>query len=74
MTDKHVVLSHETWSRALTELDKAREENARLRSALRCLSEHEPSWPDDFLRARAAIIGAEATLGGARAEKTGSAL
>lgn len=29
------------------------------------LSEHEPSWSDDFLRARAALIGVEATLGGA---------
>ncbi len=73
MTNKHVVLSEEATTRALVELDALREENRRLRAILQVLSEHDPSWSDDFLRARAALIGVEATLGGAHAEKTGSA-
>lgn len=35
------------------------EENARLRTTLSILAEHEPSWPDDFYRARAALKEAE---------------
>lgn len=45
-------------------------------SALEALSAHQPSWPDDFLRARAALIGADAAPDGGAAggtEKTGSA-
>jgi hypothetical protein len=54
------------------ELVAAKRENERLREVLLILSEHEPSWSDDFLRARSALIGVKATLGGAHAEKTGS--
>jgi hypothetical protein len=39
-------------------------EVTRLRRTLTMLSGHDPSWSDDFLRARAALIGAEATLAG----------
>ncbi len=39
-------------------------EIAALRLTLEALSTHEPSWPDDFLRARAALIGVAATLAG----------
>lgn len=61
---KSVVLSDETVSRAITELEMLRGENRQLRSALQTLSEHEPSWSDDFLRARAALIGVLDTLAG----------
>jgi hypothetical protein len=47
-----------------------------LRLTLAALSEHDPSWPDDFLRARAALIGVDATLAGSTVsgpQKTGSA-
>jgi len=47
-----------------TELAFRDKEIAALRLALYVLSEHDPSWPDDVLRARAALIGAEATLAG----------
>jgi hypothetical protein len=40
------------------------QEIAQLRHVLSVLAEHDPSWSDDFLRARAALIGAEATLAG----------
>lgn len=51
-------------------------EIAALRLTLAALSEHEPSWPDDFLRARAALIGVDATLAGdtvSGPQKTGHA-
>ena len=51
-------------------------ELAALRLTLEALSEHDPSWPDDFLRARAALIGVAATLAGDKVsgpKKTGSA-
>ena len=41
----------------------------RQQKTLRSLAEHEPSWSDDFLRARAALIGVEATLAGEKVER-----
>ena len=35
--------------------DRLRADNAALRAALVILAEHEPSWPDDFCRARAVL-------------------
>ena len=42
-------------NRTRSELVRALEEIERYRKTLRVLASHEPSWSDDFLRARAVL-------------------
>ena len=44
---------------AADERDRLRADVAWLREALTILAEHEPSWPDDFCRARAVLAATE---------------
>jgi hypothetical protein len=39
--------------------DRLRADNASLRASLAILAKHEPSWPDDFCRARAVLAATE---------------